>query len=196
MASRPPTPTDTPIPTLIAAAERGDASAAGALFATLYAELHRLASKQLARSPAGFALNTTTLLHEAYLDISGRDGLKFPDRGHFMAYAARAMRGLLVDYVRERKAQKRGGRFEITSLDNHEAASPTEGEAVERLSAALDELADVEPELAQVVELKFFCGFSFGEIATMKGLSERTVQRHWDKARIYLHGAFHDAGVL
>jgi RNA polymerase sigma factor (TIGR02999 family) len=134
-------------------------------------------------------------LHEVYLDLSGREGLAFPDRGRFMAYAARAMRGLLIDYVRSRKALKRGGQFEITSLD--EVADPSiEGQALEQLGAALDELTDVEPELAQVVELKFFCGFSFNEIAAMKGVSERTVQRHWEKARIYLHGAARDAVAL
>lgn len=88
-----------------------------------------------------------------------------------------------------------GGQFEITSLD--EVADPSiEGQALEQLGAALDELTDVEPELAQVVELKFFCGFSFNEIAAMKGVSERTVQRHWEKARIYLHGAARDAVAL
>jgi RNA polymerase sigma factor (TIGR02999 family) len=134
-------------------------------------------------------------LHEVYLDLSGREGLAFPDRGRFMAYAARAMRGLLIDYVRARKALKRGGQFEITSLD--EVADPSiEGQALKQLGAALDELTDVELELAQVVELKFFCGFSFNEIAAMKGVSERTVQRHWEKARIYLHGAARDAVAL
>ncbi len=189
-------PADTSaVSTLIAAADRGDASAAGALFAALYAELHRLASRQLSRVPSEQPLSTTTLLHEVYLDISGRSGLAFPDRGHFMAYAARVMRGLIIDYARERKAHKRGGQFEFTSLGD-EALPADDSDALGRLGAALDELADVEPELAHVVDLKFFCGFSFSEIAAMKGVSERTVQRHWEKARIYLHGSFQEHDPL
>jgi RNA polymerase sigma factor (TIGR02999 family) len=172
---------------------RGEAPA-GALFTALYAELHGLASKHLSRLPAGRPLSTTTLLHEAYLNMSDRGGLAFPDRGQFIAYSARVMRGLLIDYVRERKALKRGGQFEITTLEGDDAAPADE--ALVRLGAALDELAEIEPELAQVVDLKFFCGFSFVEIAALKGLSERTVQRHWEKARIYLHGAFRDAHAV
>src|SRR5262245_59339773 len=103
------------IGSLIASAERGDRSAADALFAALYSDLHRLARRQLARSGAGVTLSPTTLLHEAYLDISRREAAVFPDRGHFMAYAAKVMRGLIIDYARTRQAQKRGGRFEITS---------------------------------------------------------------------------------
>ena len=117
-----PTPPPEAPPTSSADAEHGDATAAGALFATLYAELHRLASRQLSRLPAREALNTTALLHEVYLDMAGRHGLNFPNCGQFMAYAARVMRGLLIEYVRQRKAQKRGGQFEITSLDSNEPA--------------------------------------------------------------------------
>jgi len=176
------------ISSLIASAEGGDRSAADALFATLYSELRRLARRQLARSAGGLTLGTTTLLHEAYLDMAGREGAVFPDHGRFMAYAARVMRGLIIDYARGRKAHKRGGQFEIASLGNEVADPATDDKALARISDALDELATVDPLLAQVVDLKFFCGFSFAEIAAMRGLSERTVQRHWDKARIYLHG--------
>ena len=97
---------------LIASAEEGDRSAADTLFATLYAELHRLASRQLARSSGELTLGTTTLLHEAYLNMSRREGAAFPDRARFMGYAARVMRGLVIDYVRNRTAQKRGGQLE------------------------------------------------------------------------------------
>ena len=108
-----------------------------------------------------------------------------------MAYAARVMRTLIIDYVRSRKARKRGGDFEITSLGDDVAESP-EGEDLARLGEAVDALARVDPLLAQVVDLKFFCGFTFAEIAAMRGLSERTVQRHWEKARLYLHDALQD----
>jgi len=175
-----------PISSLIASAERGDRSAADALFTALYSDLHRLARRQLARNGAGVTFGVTTLLHEAYLDISQREAAVFPDRGRFMGYAAKVMRGLIIDYARSRQAQKRGGGFEITSLGDEVRDVVDERELV-RISAAVDELAAAEPALAEVVDLKFFCGFSFGEIAAMRGVSERTVQRHWERARIYLH---------
>jgi RNA polymerase sigma factor (TIGR02999 family) len=132
------------------------------------------------------------LLHEAYLDISQREGVAFPDRARFLAYAARVMRGLIIDGLRRRQARKRGGGFEITSIDGKDlgdAGLPGDAEEMERLGRALDELAAVEPEIAHVVDLKFFCGFTFAEIAGLGGVSERTVQRQWDKARIYLRHA-------
>ncbi len=101
------------ISSLLSSAEGGDRSAADALFAALYAELHALARRQLARGP-GFTLGTTTLLHEAYLNISGREGARFPDRARFMGYAAKVMRGLVIDYARSHQALKRGGGFELT----------------------------------------------------------------------------------
>jgi RNA polymerase sigma factor (TIGR02999 family) len=183
------------ITSLILASEHGDHAAADALFTTLYAELHRLAKSQLARNGAGVTLGATTLLHEAYLNISGREAAVFPDEGRFMAYAAKVMRGLIIDYARSRQAQKRGGGFEITSIgDSIAAAVPDESELV-RISAALDDLSSVDPSLAEVVDLKFFCGFSFAEIGAMRGVSERTVQRRWEKARLYLHSTIRQ-GVL
>lgn len=108
-----------------------------------------------------------------------------------MAYAARVMRGLIIDYARNRKAQERGGCFEITSLDGDVAAPAADAAMLIRIGDALDALG----ELAQVVDLKFFCGFAFVEIATMRGVSERTIQRQWEKARIYLYGLVGDAGL-
>jgi RNA polymerase sigma factor (TIGR02999 family) len=179
--------TQGPITSLILSTESGDRSAADALFAALYSELHRLAKSQIARNGQGASISPTTLLHEAYLDISGREAASFPDEGRFMGYAAKVMRGLIIDFVRNREAQKRGGGFEITSLGDEAAGvAADEGELV-RTSTALDGLAAVDPSLAEVVDLKFFCGFSFSEIAAMRGVSERTVQRSWEKARLYLH---------
>ena len=175
---------------LIAAAETGDSSATEALFSTLYSELHRLAKRELARRGGAVSLSVTTLLHEAYLDMAGRAEAKFPDRARFMGYAARVMRGLIIDHARNRQAQKRGGLFEITSLNNTTVATVADAadEAeLSRISEALDKLATVDAELAEFVDLKFFCGFSFAEIAAMRSMSERTVQRKWEKARIYLH---------
>ncbi|HEX6738251.1 MAG TPA: ECF-type sigma factor [Vicinamibacteria bacterium] len=158
------------------------------LFDALYAELHRLARRQLARSSGALTLGTTTLLHEAYLNMSRRQGTEFPDRARFMGYAARVMRGLVITYVRHRGVQKRGGGQEPVPLTDEVPAGAEDAEDLDRVGAALDQLATVDPALAQLVDLKFFCGFTFAEIAAMRQVSERTVQRHWDKARILLHG--------
>jgi RNA polymerase sigma factor (TIGR02999 family) len=175
------------ISSLVVAAERGDHSAAEALFAALYSELHRVAKRELARQGPPVSLSATTLLHEAYLDMAARDGPSFPDRARFMGYAARVMRGLVIDHARERHAQKRGGLFELTSLDTQAMENAVDHRELVQISEALDELLKVEPALAEIVDLKFFCGFSFVEIAAMRNISERTVQRNWEKARIYLH---------
>ena len=124
--------------------------------------------------------------------MSRREGMAFPDRAHFMAYAARVMRGLLIDYVRGHKAQKRGGEFHIGPLVDEEPAGPSQGEHLARVGAAVDDLGKLDPLLAQVVDLRFFCGFSFAEIAALRGASERTVQRHWEKARMLLRGLIPD----
>ena len=184
---------NTALSTLVASAEQGDRAAADTLFATLYDELHRMARRELAKRGAGVTLGATTLLHEAYLDISDREGAAFPDRNRFMGYAARVMRGLIIDYARRRQAQKRGGEFEITSIAT-DIAGPAAADADElsRVSDALDELEATDARLAHIVDFKFFCGFSFVEIASMLGVSERTVQRDWEKARIYLHRVLRD----
>jgi RNA polymerase sigma factor (TIGR02999 family) len=173
----------------IASAEDDGPAGADVLFATLYGELHRLARREVARRGGLLTIGATTLLHEAYLDVSGRHGMVFPDRFRFMAYAARTMRGLIIDHVRRRHAQKRGGMFEITALDTAIADRLTDEHELQQISDSLDELATVDAALSEVVDLKFFCGFSFAEIGAMRGVSERTVQRHWEKARVYLHHA-------
>jgi len=172
---------------LLAAAEKGDESAADTLFSTLYSELHRLAKCQLASQGAAVTLSATTLLHEAYIEMAEREGTSFPDRARFMAYAARVMRGLIIDHVRNRRAQKRGGQFEITSMEVDMVDGAADARELGQISEALDELLKTEPLLAEIVDLRFFCGFTFGEIAAIKSVSERTAQRQWEKARIYLH---------
>ena len=155
------------------------------LFSTLYSELHRLARRQLAGQFIPARLGATTLLHEAYLNMA--KGASFPDRARFMAYAARVMRGLIIDHVRARNSAKKGGRYHITAVTLDNLASPIDARELALINDALEELTTVEPELATLVDLKFFCGFSFAEIGEMQMISERTVQRKWEKARIYLH---------
>ena len=173
---------------LVRQADGGQPDATQRLFAALYSELHRLAERQL-RGNSGAAITPTTLLHETYLSLA-RGQAAFPDRERFLSYAARAMRSLVVDFARARRAQKRGGLFHITRLDTR-APEGTQVEScddrrLEALSRALDELAVHDARLAEIVDLKYFGGLSFGEIAALRGASERTVQRDWDKARLFL----------
>ncbi|MFO1467268.1 MAG: ECF-type sigma factor [Steroidobacteraceae bacterium] len=164
------------------------------LFASLYAELHRISERQLRRCQADLTVSPTTLLHEAYLSVAGRDGSLFPDRHRFLAYAARAMRGLVIDHLRRRRAQKHGGQFFFTVLDTQILeATPSSVEDLSRLSDSLDELAQAEPRLAELVDLRFFCGMSLAEIASLRGASLRTIDRDWMKAKLYLRFQLDDA---
>jgi RNA polymerase sigma factor (TIGR02999 family) len=184
--------TESSITALLMSAEQGDRAAADALFAALYSELHRMARRELAKRGSNMTLGATTLLHDAYIDIASREGASFPDRNRFMGYASRVMRGIIIDYVRSRQAQKRGGEYDLTAIRTDIADAIPDAMNLTNLSDALDELGNVEPRLARIVDLKFFCGFSFGEIAVMLKVSERTVQRDWEKARIYLHNVLQE----
>ena len=180
---------------MIAAAEGGDRSAVDDLYGALYTELHQLARRELARNGNGLPLGVTTLLHEAYLNLAARDGPSFPDAARFMGYAAKVMRGLVIDHARSRSAQKRGGGFHITTLDDQNGATAADDREILRVGEALEALGEADPELADLVDLKFFCGFSFTEIAAMRGVAERTVQRQWEKARMYLHHSIRESGA-
>ena len=175
------------------AAEPGTAAPAtgtdrDALFTTLYSELHRLARRELVRRNGSGTFSPTTLLHEAYLDMAGHRELAFPDRARFMGYAARVMRGIIIDHARSRAAAKRGGSHVITSLKTDVAEqAAVDDDSLVRLGEVLEGLAASEPALSELVDLKFFCGFSVAEIAGLRNVSERTIQRGWEKARAYLH---------
>jgi len=166
------------------------------LFETLYAELRQIAQRELHRNSSGGALSPTTVLHEAYLRLQQHPGAALSERGAFLAYASRVMRNLVIDLVRRRRAVKRGGGFEITSLSNTAAEPGVEVTDLERLGSAIDALAALDPALGELVDLKFFCGFSFVEIASARGVSERTVQRDWEKARILLRRALEGQDLL
>jgi len=171
---------------LVQAADIGDGRARHRLFAMFYNELHRMAMRELRRN-SSMTLSPTTLLHETFLSLSLRDSAEFGDRSRFMAYAARAMRGLIVDYLRRGNAQKRGREFEITSLPEEALPATQSDLEIEHLHEALDMLGVLDARLAECVDLKFFCGLSFGDIARLWEVSERTVQRDWDKARLLLN---------
>ena len=172
---------------LVAAADAHDAGATDRLFVLLYGELQRLAQQQLQRMGGQLTLGPGTLLHETYLKLAGRgDGVAFPDRARFMGYAARAMRGLVIDYARRRQARKRGGGIELCTLPAEIADGAAVAEPLARLDEALTTLAQHDAELAELVDLKYFGGLSFTEIAALRNVTERTVYRHWEKARSYL----------
>ncbi len=165
-----------------------DRSAFNALFDKLYKQLRRLAERELARRGRDVTLGVTTLVHEAYLDVARGKHASFPDEARFLGYVARVMRGLIIDHVRRRGAQKRGAAFYVTDAAIEELAQRSPADAdLAAIGEALNELEAVDRSLVEVVDLKFFCGFSFAEIAAMRGVCERTVQRDWEKARIYLH---------
>ena len=144
----------TTLSTLFGAAERGERPAAEALFGALYDELHRMARRELARHAGPVSVGATTLLHQAYIAMAAREGPDFPDRGRFMAYAARVMRGLIIDHARQRCAQKRGGLFEITALPGNVADNPADDKELTRIGDALDELAKTDSDLAEIVDFK------------------------------------------
>jgi RNA polymerase sigma factor (TIGR02999 family) len=176
-----------------ATAAAADSATHSHLFVSLYGELRRLAERQLRRN-AGASVSPTTLLHEAYLGMRGREAV-FPDHQRFIGYAARVMRGLIIDFARERRALKRGGDFQITELPTQLPQSSEDETDLPRLSEALDELALRDAKLAELVDLRYFCGYTFDEIATQRGASVRTVKRDWEKARAYLFHRLSDESL-
>jgi RNA polymerase sigma factor (TIGR02999 family) len=177
---------------LLSRADQADAQAADELFGLLYGELRRLAERHLHRGGGNLTLGTTTLVHDAYLSMTGTRSASFPDRARFFAYASRAMRGLVVDYARRRRAKKRVRDFEITLVEDEVSNEPA-GQDLDTLNDALSQLGIVDPELAELVDLHFFGGFTFGEIAALRNVSERTVQRDWKKAKLFLHRALRES---
>ncbi len=176
--------------TLLAAARLGDAQAAGEAFSLLYADLRRLARARLRQHQTMTLLDTTSLVHEAYLKLAGAQSLPVENRQHFFAYASRVMRSVIVDFARARLAERRGGAAEHLVLDTSlgERLAAPENDVL-RVHEALDVLAQADARLAQVVEMRYFGGLSEAEIAETLGLSERTVRRDWEKARLLLQAA-------
>jgi RNA polymerase sigma factor (TIGR02999 family) len=172
---------------LLRSAADGDRAAGERVLTALYADLHRLAHRQMRQAGSLTLLDTTALVHEAWLRLAGIEGQVYPDRRHFLAYAARAMRSVVIDLIRARQAERRGGGQALLTLNTVIAEqTPQQDDDILRVHEALDELAGLEPRLAQVVEMRYFGGLSERDIAEALGVTERTVQRDWQKARLWL----------
>ncbi len=162
-------------------------SAIDAVFPLIYDELHRIAHRLLSRERADHTFSTTALVHEAYFKLVDQDRVQWQDRAHFCAIAAQAMRRILVDYARRRKAKKRGGTHPHLSLDENTVAIDQQAGLVLSLDSALNRLKTLNERLAQVVDLRFFGGLTEEEMAEVLGVSPRTVRRDWVKARAWLY---------
>ncbi len=171
---------------------RGGASDADALFELLYQELRSLAHQQARRQP-GPGVHTTTLVHEAYLRFQSVGELRIEDRRHFLAYASHVMRSIVVDHARSQLALKRGAGSAPITLNTDIASSVTASDReVVRVHDALAELAALDERLGKVVEMKYFGGMTEEEIADVLEMSLRTVQRDWEKARLFLSARLQD----
>lgn len=171
---------------LLISARGGDASASTRLFELVYAELKRMAHQRLRRIGGEGPLNTTALVHESYLRLSERGQLLPSDRAAFFCYVGRVMRSVVIDHVRERLAQKRGGNEVFVTLTTDIEGETFDDERLLAVNAALDTLEKVAPEFHQLVEMRYFAGLSMREVAELRGMSTRTVEREWKKARALL----------
>lgn len=177
----------TAVTELLARAAVGDPQALDRLLPLVYDELRAAARRTLAREQVGHTLQATDLVHEAWFKLAGAAPVPWQGKAHFLAVAARAMRQVLVDHARRRHAGKRGGKAVHVTLGNAGAQETLPPEEMLALDAALERLEALEPRLRAVVEYRFFGGLSEREIAEVLGVTERTIQRDWAKARAWLH---------
>jgi len=166
--------------------EEGGNEAAQELFSLLYNDLRRLAHARLQRNEPITLLDTTSLVHETFLRVLKSGRLEVSERPRFLAYAAQVMRSVIVDFVRQRHAERRGGNGPRVPLDAAAEVVPSAEDEVLRVSEALDELAKVDERLVKIVEMRYFGGFTEEDIALALGVNERTVRRDWQKARLLL----------
>jgi len=177
---------------LLADWSHGDDAALGELTPLIYEELRRLAHHQMAGQRPDHTLQTTALVNEAYLRLTSQTHPSCQDRVHFFAVAARAMRQILVNYAKSNQAQKRGGGAFKVELDETAIVSPEESKEIVDLHEALERLATLDSRKAQVVELKYFGGLNYDEMAEVLKISRVTVRRDWEFARAWLHTELHN----
>ncbi len=168
----------------------GDDAAKEKLIPLVYAELHRLAKRYRAGERPGDSLQTTALIHEAFLKLASKS-IHWQNRAHFFAVSARIMRRILVDIARSRRCAKRGGRVRLVTLDGTASISSDRDRDLVALDNALQGLAELDPRQSQIVELRFFGGLTTEEIAVVLRVSPRTVRREWSIARAWLYRALH-----
>ena len=155
-------------------------------FSVWYPELKKIAHARLSRSGLNGSMQTTALVHDSYMKLAANPDRQFPSRLQFLAYASRTVRSIIVDTIREERALRRGGDLDLVTLDTAVQEGIGETVDVEAVNAAMDGLAKIDPALARLVEMRFFCGMTSEEIAEALGSSTRTVQREWQKARALL----------
>ncbi len=184
-----------PITRLLQLAADGDRAALDQVYASLYPELKRVARARLRQQGRGDSMGTTTLLHESFIRLVNAAELRLVDRRHFFAYAARTMRNIIIDSAREHLAERRGGGAAHETLGGDAAlqvADTSSSEELVRVSDALLELQKIDPELAELVDMRYFGGYTESEIAELQEVTERTIRRRWDKARAWLYVALND----
>jgi RNA polymerase sigma factor (TIGR02999 family) len=173
--------------TLLGAAERGDDRAVAELFEALYSELRRIAHAKLRQSERGVLLDTTSLVNESYLRMVNQGQLQASDKRFFLAYAARVMRSVVVDLARRQGADRRGGdQLQVTLNTASAGTDGADDREIVRVHEALEELAKIDERMVRVVEMRYFAGLEDKEIAASLDVSTRTVERDWEKARIFL----------
>jgi RNA polymerase sigma-70 factor, ECF subfamily len=178
---------DHQITELLHQCRRGDEAALDRLMPLVYDELRQLAQRQLRGQAAGHTLNTTALVHEAYLKMVDHTCVAWADRGHFFGVAARAMRQILINHAHRHATLKRGGRWQRIPLDDAVLAVEEQAEMMLALDEALTRLSRLNERLSRVVECRFFGGMTEEEVALVLGVSDRTIRRDWLKARLWLY---------
>lgn len=176
-----------PITHILEAVDNGDAKAAAELLPLVYEELRRLAASKMANEAAGNTLQPTALVHEAWMRLVGTDNPKFAGRPHFFAAAAEAMRRILIERARSKKALRHGGGQHRVNIDQADLSSPDSDDQLLAMNDALEKLATQEPTQAQLVKLRYFAGLTVEEAATLLNIAPRTARNYWVHARTWLY---------
>jgi RNA polymerase sigma factor (TIGR02999 family) len=172
---------------ILNAAQSGDPTAAGQLLPLVYEELRKLAAVRMAKESAGHTLQPTALVHEVWLSLAGKDAhVQFANRAHFFAAAAEAMRRILIDRARRKGAEKRGGDWQRIDLDKVEVAVDADDDTLLLVNEALEKLTQEDAYAAEMAKLRFFGGLTLEEAAQVLGVTERTANRYWAFARVWL----------
>ena len=175
-----------PLTVTLRAAHAGDRDAANRAYAALYPELLKIARARLRAHQPNTLLDTQALVHESFMRFVEAEKIGIGDRKHFFTYAAKTMRNIVIDFARRRQAERRGGAAERVTLDTHLLGEGRQDTSVIDIDNALRELEALDPALAQVVEMRYFGGYTDAEIAAAMDIADRTVRRHWDKARAFI----------